>query len=300
MHMARIIALIGAPLCDGEREGGVEVSPGALRAAGLLESLRKLAEVHDFGDLPLVAPIPDQKTGKVRNLENSLVGCQKTMNEVTRALRDGYFPLVIGGDCSLFPGAIAGVKTVHQDARAIYFDGDSDFHTPDTTTSGYLSGMDLATAVGRGPEQLSRMAAHFPIIKEDEIVALGVRKANVDSLELENLKHSNITVVWFEEFSEEKVNNLVAREVEAAKPVYLHFDLDVIDQLGMPPLAGARSGVHSPGGLSYAEARAACKILAKLPLIGMEVTLYDPTLDTGGVFAMKIIKLIEAVLGAHS
>ena len=298
--MARRIALIGAPLCDGEREEGVEKAPGALRAAGLLESLRSLAEVHDFGDLPLAAPIPDRKTGKLRNLENNLIGCQKIMKVITDSLRDDYFPLVIGGDCSLFPGAIAGVKAIHETARAIYFDGDTDFHTPETTTSGYLSGMDLATAVGRGPEQLRRIAARFPIIGEGEVLVLGARKNKVDPLEMENLRHSSVPVVWFEELTEQKVNNVVKGEIDASKPVYLHFDLDVIDSLCMPVLAGAKSGVHPSGGLSYAEAWTICKTLAKLPLIGMEVTLYDPNLDTGGVFAMRIIRLIEAVLGANA
>ena len=296
-RIRRRIAMIGAPLCDGEREQGVEKAPIALRVAGLLEVLRSVAEVRDFGDLSLVTPIPDRKMGKLRNLENNVAGCQKVMKIVIDALRDGYFPLLIGGDCSLFPGAMAGVKDVHKDARAIYFDGHADFNTPEATTSGYLSGMALATAVGKGQGQLGRIGTPFPIIRQDEIVVIGVRKTNFDSPELENLERSNVHVVWLDALTEQKASDVVAEEIETSKPVFLHFDIDVIDQRDMPALAGIKSGVHSPGGLSYAEALTICRTFSKLPLIGMELTLYDPSLDAGGTHAKGIIQLLRALLG---
>jgi arginase family enzyme len=81
------------------------------------------------------------------------------------------------------------------------------------------------------------------------------------------------------------------------KPLYLHFDLDVIDANEMPALAGMSAGVHSLGGLTYEEAISLCKSLGKLPLTGMNITLYDPKLDATGEGGRRIVELLTTIIG---
>ena len=300
MSSNRKIALIGAPLCDGERERGVEKAPSALRAAGLLDSLRRVAEVIDFGDLSLPVPIPDQITGKLRNLESNVAGCQLILGKVSSVLSQGYFPLIIGGDCSLFPAAIAAIKGTYKDAQSIYFDGDADFHTPETTSSGYFSGMDVATVIGQGPEKLTTLSNSYPIIAKSEITLLGVRKTNVDPVEFANLNRSRIRIIWNDELILQNANKLIIEKTKISKPVYLHFDVDALDAREMPAQAGIKSGVHTPGGLSMADTVAICSNLSRLPLVGFEVTLYDPNLDPEQTYARKIVQLVTCVIKSAS
>ncbi len=93
--------MIGAPLCDGERERGVELAPGALES-GLIERLAVYNDLRDFGDVSLETSRVDVWSGSVRNLKLVVGSCKKIMRQVVRVVREGWFPLVIGGDCSIF------------------------------------------------------------------------------------------------------------------------------------------------------------------------------------------------------
>ncbi len=64
---------------------------------------------------------------------------------------------------------------------AVYVYGQIDFNTPETTISSYLSGMSLAAAVGKGPEELTSIGDNFPILQEKDVVAIRPRKKNIDS-----------------------------------------------------------------------------------------------------------------------
>lgn len=63
------------------------------------------------------------------------------------------FTLVIGGDCSILLGALAGARQAGP-LSLIHIDGHSDFRHPGNydpeQTLGTVAGMDLALATGRG------------------------------------------------------------------------------------------------------------------------------------------------------
>jgi arginase len=298
MLMSRRIAIIGAPLCDGERELGVEKAPGAMRETGLVDTLRGQAEVLDLGDIAFQTPVPDRISGKLRNIEHVVKGCRRVMQAVAGAIHKGFFPLLIGGDCSLFPGAVAGLTKGHQRIGALYVDGHADFHTSETTSSGYFSGMALAATVGRDRQELFPIGENFPIIREEDVSVLGVRTLNLDPLESRNLERTKLNVITIDSLRRDGVNKSVEKATEALeRPLYLHFDLDVIDSREMPALAGMRSGVHASGGLTFEEAISLCEAFASLPLAGMDITLYDPNLDPDRIHAKRIIQLLRTIIG---
>jgi arginase len=68
--------------------------------------------------------------------------------QVAEAVGSG--PVVVAsGDCTTSLGVLAGLQRAGRDPAVVWFDAHADFHTVDTTTSGYLGGMPLALAVGR-------------------------------------------------------------------------------------------------------------------------------------------------------
>jgi len=291
------IGVIGAPLCDGVRDSGVENAPKALRDAGLVEILKTHSEVRDFGDLSLKTVTQDELTGKSRNLKLVADGCQTIKRMVSQVVNDQYFPLVIGGDCSLFSGALAGITSTDHDIGAVYLDGHPDFHTPETTKSGYFSGMALAVAVGFGPDELTHLGNRFPIVKPQNVLLAGPRPANIDQPEIDDLSKAGLRALFLEDQGAENFGRELTRSSQfLPRPVYLHFDCDVMNPQEMPALAGMKANVHCSGGLSLEEALPVCTVLSELPLVGMDVTLYDPNADNDGICAKKIIKLLENVL----
>lgn len=293
---SRSIAIIGAPLCDGEREKGVEKSPNAIRTAGLVSTLGRFAKVMDHGDIDLPPPTFDKIFGKLRNADYVVDFCREVKEAVSKALHTGEFPVLLGGDCSVFPGAVAALSSAYDGMQALYLDGHADFNTEQTTLSGYFSGMALAAAVGKGYEPLTRIGERFPIIREEDVCVLGLRRSNLEPQESKNLEDSRlrcITAETIKKGTQEAIQTLLD---DTKKPTYLHIDLDVIDPLDMPVLAGMHAGVHTQGGLSYEETKELLNLLKALRLVGIEITLYDPTLDQEKKHAPRIVQLIKTVL----
>lgn len=59
-------------------------------------------------------------------------------------------PLVVSGDRTTSLRVLAGLQRAGHDVAIVWFDTHADFHTEQTTTSGYLGGMPAALAVGVG------------------------------------------------------------------------------------------------------------------------------------------------------
>jgi arginase len=73
---------------------------------------------------------------------------------------------------------------------------------------------------------------------------------------------------------------------------WLHLDLDVLDESVMPAV-----DYRMPGGLNWDEVVALARPLAQSPsLIGMDVTIFNPTLDPTGEYAAKTVDLLVRLL----
>lgn len=140
---ARQLAVIGAPSGAGACGVGQERAPSALRAAGLIEALGGVGlEVSDLGDSPVVPWRPDRARPRAQNLEAVLDVVRTTATRVADALRDGdRRVLVLGGDCTVGIGTIAGVRATRDGIAVAYFDLHSDLNTPASATDGALDWM---------------------------------------------------------------------------------------------------------------------------------------------------------------
>ena len=65
---------------------------------------------------------------------------RQVADQTDRALADARVPLVVGGDCSLSLGVMAGLLRNHSRVGLVYFDADLDLNTPETTLSGVFDG----------------------------------------------------------------------------------------------------------------------------------------------------------------
>ncbi len=157
---------------------------------------------------------------------------------------DTGLPVVLSGDCITPLAVLAGLQRRGSDASLVWFDAHGDFHTEATTQSGYLGGMPLAKAVGRGdmtlPEALGLTAL-------DESRAVLVDGRDLDPPEVDALAASGVR----------RVAVCDAHAAVPEGPIHLHIDLDVVDPALLPGLRYPATGGVDLGALGRAVERVA-------------------------------------------
>src|SRR5512132_3764529 len=144
----RTIGLLGVPTNSAGTIGGVARAPTTLREVGLVEALRQHADVHDYGDVMLPDPSPERDPITHLIDHHGLIAMvTRVRDAVTSILGNGHFPLVIGGDCPLLLGCLAGAKT-NERIGLLFVDGHEDAYLPAQSSTGEAADSALAFALG--------------------------------------------------------------------------------------------------------------------------------------------------------
>lgn len=298
-RLRRQLAIVEAPTNLGlrppapGREPGVAAMPGRLRELGLARRLGAETEAQ-------VVPSPyrperDAATG-VRNAEAIASYSRALAEAVGRELDAGRFPLVVGGDCSVLLGS--ALALAHRSRFGlVYLDGHQDFLTPLSSPSGAAAGMGLSFVTGQGPPLLTRFGGRFPLLGASDITLLGFR--DNDSVYPDpairpareamcRLRLDEIRATGPAQAVSRVLSSLLRPGIDG---VWVHLDVDVLDDAVMPAVDD-----RQPGGLTYAELHGVLALLlASGGVVGMQVTVYDPTLDPDGEAGAR---LVDALVGA--
>ncbi|MGA2837890.1 MAG: arginase family protein [Acidimicrobiales bacterium] len=154
--------------------------------------------------------------------------------------------IVLSGDCVTLLAVLAGVQRRGLRPSLVWFDAHGDFHTEATTTSGYLGGLPLAKAVGRGDLTLPEALGLAPL---DERSVTLVDGRDLDPAEVVALAGSEVTHVPVAALDTDRLPD---------GPVVVHVDVDVLDPT---ELAGLR--FPSPGGPSLEDVAAAVRTVVR-------------------------------------
>lgn len=166
--------------------------------------------------------------------------------------------LVVSGDCTTSLGVLAGLQRAGRDPGVVWFDAHADFHTEDTTSSGYLGGMPLALAAGIGTLTLPDALGMRPV-PPSRVVLVDAR--DTDPPEQRLLDDAGVL--------RRPVPALSADDLPAGD-LYLHVDLDVCDPGDLPDLL-----FPAPGGPALDEVLAAVgRVLAtgRVVAVGLAAT----------------------------
>jgi len=290
------VAVFGVPTAAGGRAPGLERAPFALREAGLLRDLRAGgARVVNLSDLSLFPYRDDPGHAQARNAEVVECALRAAADEMTRALAEG-FTIVLGGDCTLVAGTVAGAsRALGQRVGLIYIDADADLNTPATSPSGYLDGMALALALGRGPENVVSAGGPPPAVIPEHVSLVGFRA--VDPGERPALGDLGLALPAT---AARRLGMRVAAALaldgvgNGDGPILVHLDVDVIDSAEMPA-----KQVLTPGtGLAFSEVSDLLTAIVASPrVVALEVTEYDPSRDPQGEHARKIVSLVVRAAG---
>jgi len=290
------VGLIGVPYNVGWRGPGIEEGAQALRNAGLVDELRKVvSEVVDFGDVEVRLPPRDESNPKLLNARQVEAVCRSLAAKVQDTVDRGYFPFIIGGEDSVLMGIIEGFqRALGPRIGLVYMDAHGDFNTPETTPSGLIGGMNVAITAGRGPKELVEMFGRSPLLPEENIVLYGTRE--LDAMEERILAESKVRVYKREKIREVGVENAVKKILRDLEPkcdkVYVHVDLDVLDETAM-----SAQSYPVGDGLSMHESQETLQGLVRSgKLCGMAIMVFNAAKDPKGVEARKVVRLIADVL----
>ena len=291
------ISIIGMPMDLGQGRRGVDMGPSAVRYASLANLLKDLAyEVEDLGDI--YVPSPESISITDINLRYLPAICKvnkQLADKVDFVMRQGNFPLILGGDHSLSIGSIAGVAKHIKRLGVIWFDAHGDLNTHKTTPSGNIHGMPLAASLGIGHSLLTEVGGFFPKVYPENIVIVGARQLDVGEQVL--IKELGIQVFTMHEIDRLGMSAVMERVIQIVTDgtdgVHLSFDLDGLDPKDAP-------GVGTPvvGGVTYREGHLAMEMLAESnALVSAEFVEVNPILDTENQTAKVAVQLIGSVFG---
>ena len=296
--MTRHIDLIGVPSSAGAHGPGQEKAPNALRAAGIIRSLTAArVEADDRGDLPQARFAPDPAQRRSQNLRRVREVAERVADAVDASIRQDRLALVLGGDCSIELGVIAGLIRSTPNLGLLYFDGDADLTTPATTRSGIFDSMVMAHLLNLpgAARELAGIGARTPLLTPDRVVLFGYMPYEAEPEEVRLMERLGLR--GFPGSTLPRPVATPAREALAALEatadrIVVHFDVDVMDSAEMP----LGNWPHY-GGLSLDEAMECLTIfLASPKLAALVITEINPDHDPEGVLLSRFVERLGSAL----
>jgi arginase len=262
--MPERLAVIGAPTSAGAYAPGQERAPAALRAAGLLEALINAGwdEVDDAGDVEGFRWMPDGDDPTAANAGAAAAVAKRVAGEVRRVLDDGARrALVLGGDCTVGVGAVAGVEHRGR-VGLVYLDLHADMNVPDAVDDGALDWMGVAhlLALDGTRPALRDVGLRTPLLQGKDLVLVGFDPDHATAFELAAIAEHDVTVVTVADLAADPKG--AARRALAALAdcdvLSVHLDIDLVDFLELP----LSENTERDGGVTFATALAALSVLA--------------------------------------
>jgi arginase len=239
--MTRQVALIGVPSGAGACGVGQHETPDALRAAGLIERLTDASmAVTDLGDSPSWPWRPDRANRRAQNLGAVVEQVRTTSTRVAAGLAvPGRIALVLGGDCTIGMGTVAGARSAVGDVGLLYFDLHSDLNTPASVSDGALDWMALAhmLAIPGSEPSLARATGRVQIIDPAQVVLFGHGRAQATGWERNQIKRLDLAHFAVEDVAtdpEAKAADALELLASRADRYVIHLDVDVVDFTDAP------------------------------------------------------------------
>jgi arginase len=179
----------------------------------------------------------------------------------------------------------------------VFVDGHTDFWDLSSPAAGELSDSDLWIATGHGPDVLANPEVLGPLVDPRACVVYGHRDRR-DQIEKgsEDVYRQPMLVRSLEELRSAGIEDSSQRAIaflagSGVDRVWLHLDADCLDDALMPAVDWRLAGGMTPN-----EVTGLIRPLIEVELLaGMDVTIYNPALDTSDLAAGRV--LLE-VLGA--
>lgn len=276
--MAERIVVVGAPSSAGAYAPGQEQTPQALRAAGLLDKLRARGiAVEDAGDTDLVRWRADRENRFAMNARAVARSATQVADRVRKALTTpDSAVLVLGGDCTIELGTIAGAVSARDRVGLVYIDHDTDLNTPTSTTEGALDWMGVAHMLAL-PDTVSEVAGigpRVPLLAPEQVLlfadasSTAFERGVIDDLEIAEVPHETV-----QDDPAGAARGVVEGWAAQFDHLLVHLDIDVVDFADAPLAENTRRNT----GITLDTLVAALEVLIAAPnWCGLTVTEVNP------------------------
>ena len=258
--------------------------------------------LHDENDVLY----EDDKSPNAHHIDGLIRFESDLAYEVYKYLRNGVFPIVVGGDHSIAIGSVSGTKMAFPKDRlgVVWIDAHADLHSPWTTPSGNVHGMPLALLMhiekkGRNRPQVYTMATwdrlrkigiNGPKLQPRDLVFIALRDYEPEEQAI--IEEHGIKVITVADLRA-KGAAAVVRETLAylsdCQRIHVSFDVDSLD-----PTISMGTGTPVPDGLFEDEARALltgfCRDSRTCTLDVVEI---NPALDERNAMAEAALGIME-------
>jgi arginase len=293
------LTLIGVPIDLGAENLGVDIGPDAFRHQKIVQKLEGVGfQVNDAGDVR----IRDRKEIEVGSPRlrymDEIVRVNEEVARLTHdAIARGDKVAAIGGDHSLNLGVVAGASVaLDGQIGVIYLDAHGDMNTGETTLSGNIHGMHLASLMGFGAPQLAHVYGNQIKLPKENLLHIG--GSDFDQAELDLIKREQLKTFTLFDLLSQNLGPLLAMvdELAARVPnIWVSMDLDVIDRIYAP---GA--GMPNAKGLTYREITTIAEYVGShCNVVGIDVVEYNPLQDEQSKTAELGVELIAKFLGKN-
>ena len=302
------VGIIGVPLGFGAGQKGSELGTTAMRLSTirngyLVDHIKDLGyEVTDYGDVDIVKPEKIAAlTDNPKYLKEMIASCGNISTALKKILKDGAFPVILGGDHSIAIGTFSAISSFYREKNEeiglIWFDAHADINTHETSPSGNIHGMPLAAILGYGEPALVNLEGFAPKLNPKFCAHIGAR--DLDAGEQRRIRELGMRENFFTMSDIDRrgmlacVESAIEIASQASGGYAVTFDIDMID-----PRFAPGSGTLVRGGTTYREAHLALEVIAERGgMRSFEIVEVNPMLDASNITVELAGELILSALG---
>ena len=241
----RAVTVVEAPTSAGGYAPGQEDGPRVLLEAGLVKRLEAAGvAVHRGGRVTPCRWRPDPDNPSAANV-GAVIDRASQVAALVRSAPPEDTILVLGGDCTVGVGTVAGLLHRGERLGVVYVDRHADLNVPDSTVDGALDWMGVAHMldIDGAIDGLAALAGHRPMLSSGQISFLGLGPHT--DFEAEVLSARGLPVVDVQSSVSDPLGSAQAAlsALSACDGFAVHFDVDLVDFLDAPLAENTDRGI---------------------------------------------------------
>lgn len=214
----------------------------------------------------------------MKNKDEIFEANTKLADKVYTSLKNGKFPLIVGGDHALSWGSISGVTKHNPNIGCIYIDAHGDFNLAEVSPSHNIHGMHMAYLMGLADSPLNDWYEEGIKLNKRNVFFIGTRSLDTGEIVLAKKHNLNIQTsndIRRNGIKEETTKLLSLIEKSGLENFHISLDIDVID-----PTKAPGTGVPEKDGITVEDVEYLIKkIFENKNIISMDFVEFNPLLD---------------------
>ncbi len=221
-------------IINAECDLGIDVDGASIGPKKLKEIIKNSNYINNIIDIYCNCTNKDHERDNLKKNYDRLIKYTSTLYKKILASKDkGNFTITIGGDHSIaVSSALAAIKK-ENNLGIIWIDAHADYNTFETTITGNLHGLPLATINGYNKELSLFHTGNYYDPKKTVIIGYRSKEEN-KAAELNNLKKAGVSFFTTEELQTQGIEAILKKAFKIASnhntnKVHISYDLDFID-----------------------------------------------------------------------